>query len=157
MPAVVMFYHLTQSGLDETLTTILTRALGQGWRIMIRSPDKGLLEHLDAKLWMGPEDSFLPHGLAGCPHDADQPVLLGSGAIANGARGVFLLGGATVEQAELAGLDRVWLLFDDQDPSAVQAAREQWTRMTGWGLAAQYWKDDTGPWIKKMEKAGLAT
>lgn len=155
MAAVVMFYHLTRSGVDETVTTILGRALGQGWRIMIRSPDKGLLDHLDAKLWAGPEDSFLPHGLEGGPHDADQPVLLGSGAITNGARGVFLLAGATVAQAELTGLDRVWLLFDDQDPAAVQAAREQWTRMTAWGLAAQYWKDDTGPWVKKMEKAGV--
>lgn len=157
MTAVVMFYHLTRSGLDETVSTILTRALGQGWRLMIRSPDTALLEHLDAKLWLGSEDAFLPHGMEGGPHDADQPVLLGAGAIANRARGIFLLGGATVDRAELAGLDRVWLLFDDQDPSAVQSAREQWTRMTAWGLAAQYWKDDTGSWVKKMEKAGSVT
>lgn len=153
MTAVVMFYHLTRSGLDDTVTTILTRALGQGWRIMIRSPDKSLLENLDVRLWAGPEDGFLPHGLQGGPFDADQPVLLGSGAIANGARGIFLLAGAVVEQAELAGLDRVWLLFDGADQAAVQAARIQWTRMTGWGLAAQYWTDETGGWVKKVEKA----
>ena len=155
MTAVVMFYHLTRSGVDETVTTILTRAMGQGWRIMIRCPDKGLLDQLDAKLWLGAEDSFLPHGVEGGPHDAHQPVLLGSGPITNGARGVFLLAGATVEQEELTGLDRVWLLFDGGDEAAVQAARGQWTRMTGWGLAAQYWTDESGSWVKKVEKAGV--
>jgi DNA polymerase-3 subunit chi len=156
MTAVVMFYHLTRSGLDETVVTILNRALGQGWPIMIRSPNKGLLNHLDAKLWAEPEDSFLPHGVEGGPSDADQPVLLGSGTITNRARGVLLLGGATVDPAELPGLDRVWLLFDSADEVAVQAARGQWTRMTGWGLAAQYWSDETGPWVKKMEKPATA-
>jgi DNA polymerase-3 subunit chi len=155
MPAVAMFYHLKSAGLDDTVTMILTRAIGQGWRVMLRSPDKGILDHLDGKLWLGPEDSFLPHGLQGGPHDADQPVLLGSGAITNGAKGLFLLSGADADRAELSGLERVWVLFDGQDTAAVQVAREQWTRLTGWGLAAQYWSDETGSWVKKVEKAAL--
>jgi DNA polymerase III subunit chi len=155
MPAVAMFYHLKSAGLDDTVTMILSRAMGQGWRVMVRSPDKDLLDHLDAKLWLGPEDGFLPHGLQGGPHDADQPVLLGSGSITNGAKGLFLLGGADVDATELPGLDRVWVLFDGQDETAVQRARSQWTRLTGWGLAAQYWSDETGSWVKKVEKAAV--
>ena len=155
MTAVAMFYHLTRAGLDDTVTMILTRAVGQGWRVMLRSPDKGLLDHLDAKLWLGPEDGFLPHGMEGGAHDADQPVLLGSGRIINDAKGLFLLAGAGVAQGELAGLERIWLLFDGADTAAVQAAREKWTRLTGWGLAAQYWSDEAGSWVKKVEKAGV--
>lgn len=155
MTAVAMFYHLTRSGLDDTLTMILTRALRQNWRIMVRSPDKGLLDHLDAKLWLGPEDSFLPHGMEGGHHDAAQPVLLGSGAIANGARGIFLLAGAEVEPGEVAELERIWLLFDGGDAAAIQAARGQWALLTGWGLTAQYWTDESGPWVKKVEKTGV--
>jgi len=149
MPATAMFYHLTQKGLDETLTMILTRALGQGWRLMIRSPDQGLLQHLDEKLWLGPEEGFLPHGMQGGAHDALQPVLLGPGPIANGAQGLFLLAGGDVAEGEVAGLERIWLIFDGADAAAVQAARGQWQRLTGWGLPAQYWSDETGSWVKK--------
>lgn len=152
MPATVMFYHLTQKGLEETLMSLLTRAMGQGWRVMIRSADPGLTAHLDAKLWLGPDDGFLPHGVQGGPYDADQPVLLGSGPFTNAARGLFLLAGAQADQTEAATLDRIWLLFDDADAQAVQSARKEWTRMTTWGLAAQYWSDDTGAWVKKTEK-----
>jgi DNA polymerase-3 subunit chi len=153
MPSVAMFYHLKTAGLDDTVTMILSRAMAQGWRVMLRSPDKALLEHLDTKLWLGPEDGFLPHGLEGGPHDADQPVLLGSGPVTNVARGLFLLGGADLEAAELTGLERVWVLFDGHDEAAVQLARVQWARLTGWGLAAKYWSDETGSWVKKVEKA----
>ena len=155
MSAVAVFYHLTRAGLDDTVTTTVTRAMGQGWRVMLRCPDRGLLEHLDDKLWLGPEDGFLAHGIEGGPADADQPVLLGSGPIVNAARGLILLAGANVDRSELEGLDRVWLLFDGGDDAALQAARGQWTRMTGWGLAAQYWTDESGAWIKKVEKAGV--
>ena len=152
MPATVMFYHLTQKGLDDTLLPILTRALGQGWRAMIRCTDPALIQHLDAKLWL-PEDSFMPHGIEGGPHDAQHPVLLGAGPITNNARGLFLLAGAQAQPAEAATLDRIWLIFDGADLAAVQAARLEWTRMTAWGLAAQYWSDETGAWVKKTEKS----
>ena len=36
---VAMFYHLTRSSVEETLMTILPRALSQGWRVMLRGTD----------------------------------------------------------------------------------------------------------------------
>ncbi|MEO8243376.1 MAG: DNA polymerase III subunit chi [bacterium] len=152
MAPTAMFYHLTRSGLDDTLITILTRAMGQGWRLMLRAPDPALLSHLDDKLWLGPEDGFLPHGIEGGAHDADQPVLLGGGPITNAAQGLFLLAGAKVDRSEIPDLDRIWLLFDGADDAAVQTARNQWTQLTSWGLAAQYWSDEAGSWVKKTEK-----
>jgi len=151
---VAVFYHLTRSGLDDLVATLVTRAMAQGWRVMLRSPDAAQLEHLDGKLWLGGEESFLPHGLQGGSHDADQPVLLGSGTIGNAAHGLMLLGGAEVGESEIAGLERVWLIFDGADAAAVEAARGQWALVTGWGLTAQYWADDSGSWVKKVEKVG---
>lgn len=153
MSATAVFYHLIRAGLDETVMTTVSRALGAGWRVMIRAPVPGLLEHLDAKLWLGPEESFLAHGLAGGEQDADQPVLLGQGAIANGAKGLMLLAGADASREELAGLERIWVFFDGADPEAVALARQRWTTFTGWGLAAQYWSDEGGSWVKKTERA----
>jgi DNA polymerase-3 subunit chi len=144
---------MIRAGLDETVLATVSRAVTAGWRVMIRAPGRGVLEHLDAKLWLGLEEGFLAHGLQGGAQDADQPVLLGPGAISNGAKGLMLLAGAEVAEADLPGLERVWVLFDGADPAAVATARQRWTTLTGWGLAAQYWSDESGAWVKKTERA----
>lgn len=146
-----MFYHLTRSGPEEVLALILPRALAAGWRVMLRSPDPARLERLEARLWTDPDDSFLPHGLEGGEWDADQPVLLGKGPAVNAAQGVVLLDGAEPLAGEEA-LERLWVLFDGGDPGEVQAARGLWARVTGLGMAAQYWSEETGRWVMKTEK-----
>lgn len=153
---VVNFYHLTRFTVDEVVTMLCGRALAQGWRVMIRGADRSALERLDDRLWLAPEDGFLPHGLEGGPQDADQPVLLGQGAVVNGARAVLLLGTQAVDPAEAAAMERVWLLFEDADPAQVAAARGQWKAVTAAGLPAQYWADASGRWEKKAESAGAA-
>lgn len=146
---VVMFYHLTSSGVEETARALLGRALGQGWRVMLRATDKPSLERLDIALWHGPEDAFLPHGMAGGPHDARQPILLGQGEITNDAKALMAIDGALVDPAEAKGLERVFILFDGQNKAAVAAARVQWKALTAAGLAAQYWSEASGSWEKK--------
>ena len=146
-----MFYHLTRSGPEEVLALILPRALAQGWRVMLRSPDATRRDRLDARLWLEPEEGFLPHGVEGGAFDADQPVLIGEGKAVNGAQGVVLLDGADALQGE-EKLDRLWVLFDGSDERALQAARGLWTRLTGLGMAAQYWSEETGRWVMKTEK-----
>lgn len=151
---VVMFYHLTRSAPEETLAMLLPRALGQGWRVMIRGTDRAALERLDARLWLDEAQPFLPHGMEGGKHDALQPVLLGQGPIANGAQGLFLIDGAETTAEEARPLDRVWLLFDGADGAQLAAARVKWKALTEAGLAAQYWSEESGRWEKKAEKGG---
>jgi DNA polymerase-3 subunit chi len=151
--SVAMFYHLTRSTVEETMATLLPRALSQGWRVMVRGCQQDTLERLDHALWLGPEDGFLPHGLQGGPHDADQPILLGTGAITNDARALMLVESAVTTPAEAAPLERVWVIFDGADQVALTAARALWTALTGAGLAAQYWSEESGRWEKKTEKA----
>lgn len=149
---IVMFYHLTRSGSEQTLRLLLDRALGQGWRIMIRSGEAAQLNRLDERLWLHPEDGFVPHGIEGGPHDADQPVLLGQGPVRNGARGLMLLDGADTTMDEARDLERVWVIFDGADLDRLGAARALWKRVTDAGLAAQYWSEESGRWEKKAEK-----
>lgn len=146
---VVMFYHLTASGMEETARNLLTRSLQAGWRVMLRGTDVARLQRLDGMLWQGPDDSFLPHGLEGGPHDARQPVLLGTGAIGNEAQALMAVDGAAVAVEEATGLERVFILFDGRDLAAVAAARVQWKSLTDAGLAAQYWSEESGRWEKK--------
>ncbi len=146
-----MFYHLTRSGPEEVLALILPRALAAGWRVMLRSPDAARRDRLDARLWLEPEEDFLPHGVEGGPFDAEQPVLIGQGAAVNGSQGVVLLDGAEPLAGEEA-MERLWVLFDGNDETALQAARGMWTRLTGLGMAAQYWSEETGRWVMKTER-----
>ncbi|MDP2739757.1 MAG: DNA polymerase III subunit chi [Pseudorhodobacter sp.] len=146
-----MFYHLTRSTVQATARQLLAKALAAGWRVMLRGANPARLADLDAQLWLGPQDSFLPHGLAGGPQDGDQPILLGTGAIANAAQCLMLVDAAAVDPVEIAGLERVWVLFDGQDEAALAAARDQWRALTGAGLAAQYWSEESGHWEKNAE------
>lgn len=147
-----LFYHLTRQPLEVTLAMLLEKSLQRGWRVALRGRDAGRLQWLDQKLWLGPEERFLPHGIAGGPHDADQPVLLTTGdEIPNGAACLMSVDGAAVSAEEVAALERVCILFDGHDGDAVQAARGQWKALTGAGASAQYWSEESGRWEMKAE------
>ena len=145
------FYHLTRRPLEETLVMLLTKSLAAGWRVAVRGRDAGQLDWLDQKLWLIGDESFLPHGRAGGAHDALQPVLLTDGAAANSAQCLMSIGGAEIDPAEISGLERVCVLFDGNDPGAVQQARDQWKALTDNGVSAQYWSEESGRWEKKAE------
>ncbi|MCB2115714.1 MAG: DNA polymerase III subunit chi [Rhodobacteraceae bacterium] len=148
----VLFYHLTRSPLEVALSMLLAKSLQAGWRVAVRGRDAGRLDWLDQKLWAGPEEGFLPHGLAGGPHDALQPILLTTAAGAPNAPDCLMaVDGAEVTAGECGPLARVCILFDGNDEAAVAAARGQWKALTGAGLAAQYWSEEGGRWQKKAE------
>lgn len=149
--ALVMFYHLTRSRPAQTLAAILPRAIGMGWRVMLRGTDAGRIAELDAALWQA--EGFLPHGIAGGPHDADQPILLGEGGLVDGIRALALVDGAKCTVPEAEALDRVWILFDGNDPAALDTARAQWREIVAAKIAAQYWSEDSGKWEKKLDKS----
>ncbi|CUH48021.1 DNA polymerase III subunit chi [Ruegeria atlantica] len=148
----VYFYHLTRQPLEHTLPVLLDKARQAGWKIAVRGSDPARMDWLDEKLWQGPEEGFLPHGRAGGPHDAAQPILLTTEAqAANDASCVMAVDGAAVDPDEIKKLDRVCILFDGNDAEAVQHARGQWKALTGAGCSAQYWSEESGRWEKKAE------
>lgn len=143
----VLFYHLTRSAVEDTLLLLLQKSLDAGLRVDLRGPDPDWLAWLDEKLWLGPEDGFLPHALAGGPHDALQPVLLTTAAeVRAGVTCLIGVGGAEVSAEEAAALDRVCILFDGRDAAATERARDQWRRLTAAGAIAEYWSQDSGSW-----------
>lgn len=145
------FYHLTRQPLEATLPMLLGKARGAGWRVAVRGPDQGRLNWLDEKLWLGAEDGFLPHGLAGGPHDALQPILLTVDSADNDPACLMTIDGAAVSPEEVQTFERVCVLFDGNDNAALQTAREQWKALTSAGCSAQYWSEESGRWEKKAE------
>ena len=145
------FYQLRDSPLEVTLPMLIGKARGAGWRVLVRAPDPLVLKRLDDVMWQGPEDGFAPHGLAGGPHDAQQPVLLGN-VPSDGFGCLMSVAGADVSEGEVAALERVCILFDGYDDAALSHARGQWKTLTDAGCAAQYWAQEDGRWTKKAEK-----
>lgn len=146
------FYHLTRTPVEVTLPMLLGKAQGVGWRVLVRGREQARMQRLDEKLWLGAEDGFLPHGLAGGPHEADQPILLSTAPERpNGAVCVMCIDGAEVAPDDVKTLERVCILFDGNDPAALDVARGQWKALTAAGCSAQYWSEDSGRWEKKAE------
>lgn len=149
---IAYFYHLTRHPVDVTLAMLLSKASDAGWRVAVRGTDLGRLQWLDEKLWAGQKADFLPHGLAGGPHDADQPILLTTLSEAgNKPQCVMSVDGADVNAAEIEALERVCVLFDGNDPQALDHARGQWKLLKDAGASAQYWSQADGRWEKKAE------
>lgn len=144
-----LFYHLIRSPAEDLLPVLIGKSLQAGWRVELRGTDPQRMEHLDRHLWLG--DGFLPHGLAGGPHDDRQPVLLtlAGQAATNAPACLMALDGAEVAPDEVARLDRACLIFDGGDAAALARARDQWRALTGAGVTAEYWSDDEGRWQRK--------
>ncbi|MFC3060436.1 DNA polymerase III subunit chi [Paenirhodobacter populi] len=150
MPA--LFYHITRSSTDEVVLQLLPRALQRGWKVELRGPTRERMEWYDQRLWLGRDEDFLPHGLAGGPHDGLQPVLLTATPGAAMREALMTIDGADVAADEIAPRERVWLLFDGRDPMAVERARDQWRVLTAAGTPAQYWSEESGRWEMKAER-----
>ena len=152
--SAVYFYHLTRAPLEVTLALLCEKARGAGWRILLRVTDDTRRAHLDAQLWLGRADGFLPHGQAGGAHDALQPVLLaGADHPVDGFDCIISVDGAAIQPTELPELQRAMVLFDGHDSAAVQQARDQWRDLTQAGCAAQYWSEESGSWVLKAQSS----
>jgi DNA polymerase III subunit chi len=150
--AEVFFYQLTRTGLEPTLRLLLEKSRAQGWRVVVRAQSAAMLDRLDAALWEGPEEAFLPHGREGGAHDADQPILLClSPSLANRPDCLLCVEGAALAPEEIAGLSRAMIVFDGQDGAAVAQARAQWSLLTKSGIKAKYWSEESGRWAMKAE------
>ena len=147
--ATARFYHLTQDPLEALLPMLIGKALEINLRVALRGTDRARMEALDRRLWLG--EGFLPHGLAGGAHDAEQPCLLTWEAtpapdLPNGTGCLVTLDGAEVAADEAGAVDRLCVVFDGTDEGAVARARDQWRALTGAGVEAEYWSRESGRW-----------
>lgn len=147
--AEVLFYHLTESTLEEALPGLLERSVARGWRAVVQVGSEERRDALDQHLWTFRDDSFLAHGTDREPHAADQPVLLTvTDANPNGAAIRFMVDGA--EPPPLDGYERAVFLFDGHDQLQLESARRHWKDLKTAGHAVTYWQQ--GPdkrWERK--------
>lgn len=61
----------------------------------------------------------------------------------------MLVEGARAGADEMAAFTRTCLLFDGNDPGAVETARRDWKAVVAAGLPAKYWAQEHGSWVQK--------
>ncbi|MBO0906222.1 DNA polymerase III subunit chi [Jiella sonneratiae] len=146
----VLFYHLTESRLEQALPELLERSLARGWRVVVQCSSEERRDALDNHLWTYREDSFLPHGSDAEGSGALQPVLLtvDPASRANDPHVRFLVDGAVPRTLE--GYVRAVYLFDGHDMEQLDTARARWKVEKAAGHAVTYWQQtDEGRWVKK--------
>jgi DNA polymerase-3 subunit chi len=146
--AEIGFYHLLATPLERALPRLLELARQQGYRIVVRAASSERVEHLNALLWTYDEASFLAHGAARDGNPAGQPIwLTDRQENPNGATMLVLVDG--VEADDVAGFARCADLFDGNDDTAVEAARDRWRRAKSAGHILTYWQQTGAGWQKK--------
>lgn len=135
----VLFYHLTESTLEEALPGLLERSVSRGWRAVVQSGTEERRDALDQHLWTFRDDAFLAHARSNEPYPGEQPILLTTGdENPNQANIRFLVDGAS--PPDLGAYERAVFLFDGHDAGQVDAAREHWKVMKSAGHDVTYWQ-----------------
>ena len=142
----VDFYQLGGTAADGIIAILAGKVLGDGGHLLVVAADESQLSRLDRLLWDEGETSFLPHGLAGGPDDARQPILLSTTPDApNRARNLLIADGEWREAA--LAFDRAFYLFDEEH---LQGARLAWKLLSGReGVERHYHAREDGRWTLK--------
>jgi DNA polymerase III subunit chi len=143
----ILFYHLKGQTPEQVLPALLQKSLDRGWRVVVQASSEERVEALDAHLWTWRDDSFLPHGTWREAEAAQQPILLTvHDHNPNGAVVRFLVEGAVMPE-DPTSYQRVVLLFNGDDPEAVDTARARRSEAKSAGFEVTYWQaDDKGTW-----------
>lgn len=131
------------------MPSLVEKSVARGWKVILQFPAEPVRDQIDGHLWTWREQSFLPHGVDGGEFDARQPILLTTGeGNPNGANIRFLCAGADIDN--VAGYERVVVMFDGHDNEQLERARGQWRRFAGPDNQLTYWQQNgAGGWERK--------
>jgi DNA polymerase-3 subunit chi len=143
---LVDFYQHGGSAPEAIVASIAAKLMAQDARLLLVAADEALLGRLDRLLWDQGPASFLPHGIAGGPDDARQPILLSTTTDApNRARNLLIADGEWREAA--LTFDRAFYLFDGD---TLEGARLAWKLLAGREeVERRYWAQEGGRWVQK--------
>ncbi|RCS23162.1 DNA polymerase III subunit chi [Phyllobacterium salinisoli] len=147
--AEILFYHLTESTLEEALPGLVERSLSRGWRVVIQTATDERRDALDNHLWTWSDASFLAHGTDREPYPAEQPVILTTtDANPNNATVRFIVEGAEISRA--GDYERIVVMFDGHDQDQLERARSQWKTLKAEQHDLTYWQQTSDrKWERK--------
>ncbi len=145
------FYHLQKQNLENVLPRLVEKAYAVGKILKIKIGNEMRVEFINSLLWTYSDESFLPHGSAKDGMAEMQPIWLSADDnTPNGASWLFLVDGADIDVNTAAGFERIFNIFDGNNPEAVTTARNQWKNFRSLAAEQHYWQQDSsGRWFEK--------
>jgi DNA polymerase-3 subunit chi len=144
----IRFYHLERTGQDQVLPGLISKALENGHRILVKTSGDKETERLNEHLWVYDPNSFMPHGTKKEGHAEKQPVFLTANDENPNNADVLILTNGT-ESAMHANFKLCCEMLDGRNEDAVSAARARWKKYKDKGFAITYWQQGEKGWEKK--------
>jgi DNA polymerase III subunit chi len=139
------FRNLAGRPLELWVALLAAEHHAAGARVIVRAASPERVRTLDQALWTYDAGSFLPHGTAEGGRADRQPVFLTDGDDnPNGASALVLVdNSAAPTSGEFTVVDYV---FERADPTAREAARQQWRLWKEQGHDPIYWEATAEGW-----------
>jgi DNA polymerase-3 subunit chi len=158
MPTISFYQVLgdTPGAVDAVLPRLLDKATAAGAKVLLVCPAAARQLRLDESLWTFDASGFLPHGLAGQPHEDRQPILLthaeadGIAARAEGRLPLLLAGSESLLAGEgaLGAPERTLYVFESA-PAVLERARATWKALKSReGITLESWKQTEKGWSR---------
>lgn len=146
----ILFYHLTQSTLEDILPTLVERALGRFSRVTIQCVSKERRDAIDTRLWVYADEAFIGHGTECDQYPNFQPVFLTTGQEnPNDSKIRFLIEGAVC--SDINAYQRLLVLFDGQSDEQLHIVRAQWKKYKMENHNLTYWQQtEDRSWKKQV-------
>ncbi|MGL4489793.1 MAG: DNA polymerase III subunit chi [Rhizobiaceae bacterium] len=145
----VLFYHLTESKLEDALPGLLERSIERNWHVVVQTGTEERRDALDQHLWTYSEESFLAHACDNEDALEQTPIVLTTEQHnPNNATVRFLVDGAV--PGPLESYTRAIFMFDGHDEAQVEDARLHWKALKSQGHDLTYWQQNAeSRWEKK--------
>ncbi|MBB5073626.1 DNA polymerase-3 subunit chi [Bartonella callosciuri] len=146
----ILFYHLTQSRLEDILPTLVERALARFGKVTIQCVSKEKRDAIDTRLWVYADEAFIGHGTECDQYPNFQPVFLTTGQEnPNDSKIRFLIEGAVCSDINV--YNRLVVIFDGRSDEQLNLARAQWKKYKMENHNLTYWQqtEDRG-WEKQI-------
>ncbi len=146
------FYHLQRAPLEQVLPKLCEKAYATGNRIKILLETEERVEFINSLLWTYNEESFLPHGSKKDGFIEDQPIFISAKEEnANHADILILADGAMLDIEKLKAYNRVLNIFDGNNETALNNARNYWKQLKDIDGELHYWQqNDRGAFEQKV-------
>jgi len=145
----ISFYHLTAQSLNIALPKLLSKVRSANMKVVVKVRNLEDMNDIDQVLWTYEAESFLAHDTLKSKYQKDQPIYITTDEENPAIADVLVLtDGSTSEDME--SYKRVLDIFDGNNSSALDAARERWSKYKNDGYVISYFQQtESGGWVKK--------
>ncbi len=145
----ISFYHLTAQPLNIALPKLLSKVRTANMKVVVKVRTLEDMNDIDQLLWTYEAESFLAHDTLKSKYQKDQPIYITTGEENPAIADVLVLTDGSISE-DMESYKRVLEIFDGNNSSALDAARERWSKYKNDGYVISYFQQtESGGWVKK--------